>query len=151
MDIDLRELRLQGPERVFVPLQRQLRMQAALQQDLIPAESHRLFDLLVEGLQRKNISFDVIDRPVERTEVAHRRADVRVVDVSIDVVGAVVLRMQAARDGICSGTDRGQVVRPQQLNALVGSQPLAGNGLVQDAFNAGGNAGDHGRMHSENE
>jgi hypothetical protein len=144
VNIDLRELGFQGAERVFVPLQREFRMQSALQQDLVPAECHRLFDLLVEGLKRQNVGLDMIDGTVERAEVAHRRADVRVVDVPIDVVGAVVLRMQAARDRIGSSPDGGQIVRAQQFDTFIGSQPFTGDSLVENLFDAGRNAGDHG-------
>jgi len=43
--VDLGEVRLDVPEQVLVPLQRQGRMHAPLEQDLVAPHGHRLVDL----------------------------------------------------------------------------------------------------------
>ncbi len=52
--------------------------------------------------------------------------------------------MQAARDGVRSGSDRGQIVRAQQLDTFVRRHSLTSDSLVKNPFDAGRNAGDHG-------
>ena len=89
---------LMSREQLFVPLELEVGMQAALHQNLIAAELDRFLDLLVELVALEHVAFGRLRRAIERAEIADRRADVRVVDVAVDVVGAVVLGMQPARD-----------------------------------------------------
>ncbi len=72
-------------EELFIPLELQMRVQATLHQDLIASESDRLANLLEEHVAVENVSFGVIDLPVEGAEVADSRAHVGVVDVAVDV------------------------------------------------------------------
>ena len=78
---------LDGAEQILVPLERQVRVVAALQQQLPAAERDRLVDLAEDLLEAEHVPFGRPDGPVERAEVAARDADVRVVDVAIDDVG----------------------------------------------------------------
>ena len=74
-----------------------------------------------------------------------KKADVRVVDIPVDVVRPDRFGVQSLRDCVRSCADGGQVMRPQQFNSFGGSQPLAGNGLIEDAFDLGRSAGNHGK------
>ena len=122
-------------EQFFVPLELELGMQAALHQNLIAAELDRLFDLLAAALRAvKHVAFGVLRLAIERAEIADRRADVRVVDVAVDVVGAIRLRMQPARDGIGRAADRRQIVRFQQPQALVGRSAARRRRLYRESI-----------------
>ena len=89
--------RLMSRSSCFVPLELQLRVQAALQEDLVAAQRDRLLDLPEQLLALDDVAFRVARLAGERAEAAAARADVRVVDVAVDVVGAIGLRVQAPR------------------------------------------------------
>ena len=82
-------------EQLFVPLELELGVQAALHENLIAAEIERFLDFLVELVAIEDVAFGRFRRAVERAEIADRGADVRVVDVAVDVVGAVILGVEA--------------------------------------------------------
>ena len=86
---------LDGAEQILVPLDRQVGIVAALQQQLPAAERDRLVDLAEDLLEAEDVAFGRSDRPVERAEVAARDADVRVVDVAVDDVGDDAVRVLA--------------------------------------------------------
>ena len=92
--------RLHRPEQILVPLQRQVRVVAALQQQLPAAERDRLVDLPEDLVEPEHVAVGRADRAVERAEVAPRDADVRVVDVAIDDVGDDALGMLAGADAV---------------------------------------------------
>ena len=80
--------------------QRQIRIVAALQQQLPAAERDRLVDLAEDLVEAEDVAFGRSDRPVERAEVAARNADVRVVDVAVDDVGDDPVGMLACADAV---------------------------------------------------
>ena len=82
-------------EQILVPLDGQIRVVPALQQQLSPAERNRLVDLPENLSETENVSVRRADGPIERAEVAACDADVRVVDVAIDDVGDDALGMLA--------------------------------------------------------
>jgi len=86
-------------------------VQAALHQDLIATKLGGFADFLQELAAIEDIAFGVFGRAIEGAEVADRRADVRVVDVAVDVVRAIRLRVQPARSCVGGAADSGQVVR----------------------------------------
>ena len=100
VDVDLRKVALDVAQQLFVPLELEFRVQSALHQDLVAAQVDRLLDFLQQHVALEHIAFRVFGLAKERAEIAHGRADVRVVDVAVDVVGAVRLGMQPARDRI---------------------------------------------------
>ena len=71
-----------------------MRVQPALHQDLVAPQRDRLADLLEQHVAVEHVGLGVVDLAVERAEVADGRADVGVVDVAVDVVGAVRLGME---------------------------------------------------------
>ena len=82
----LRKARLQRAQQVFVVADLQIRVQPALQQDTCAAELEHLFDLLVDILERKYVAVFRAERPVKRTERTIFRAEIRVVDIAVDLV-----------------------------------------------------------------
>ena len=72
-----------------------------------PPSAIGLLDLLVEHLARQDVGVGVAGLAVEGAEVADGGADVGVVDVAVDVVGAVRLGVQPAADGVGGPAERG--------------------------------------------
>jgi hypothetical protein len=68
-----------------------------LHQNLVAPQVNGLLDFFEQFLAFEDVSLVRLWRPVERAKIAHRRADVGVVDVAIDVVGAIRLGMQSSR------------------------------------------------------
>ena len=127
-----REARLHPAEQILVPADRQLRVEAALQQDLHAAQVDGLLELLRELLARQHVALGLVGgRPVEVAELAAGHADVRVVDVAIDDVGDLAVGVQrlAARVGGGAELERRRV--GVQAERVVGRQALAGGGVGQ--------------------
>ncbi len=85
--MNLREALLERAQQIFVILDAQVGVQAALQQDAGAAQLEHFFDLLVDRLEREQVAFLRAQRTVERAERAVLRAEIRVVDVAVDLVG----------------------------------------------------------------
>src|SRR4051812_13457758 len=86
MQLERRIAGLHRAKQVFVPRDRQVRVVATLQQQLIAADGNRLVDLPEDLLEAKDVTLRGSDRTIERAEVAARDADVGVVDVAVDDV-----------------------------------------------------------------
>ena len=87
MQLERRIALLHRAEEILVPLDRQIGVVAALQQELHAADGDRFVDLAEDLVEAEDIPFGVPDGSIERAEVAARDADVRVVDVAVDDVG----------------------------------------------------------------
>ena len=74
-----------------------------------PPSVDGLADLLEQDVAVEDVSLGVADLAVEGAEVADGGADVRVVDVPVDVVGAVRLGMEPPADGVGGAAEREQV------------------------------------------
>ena len=107
--IDLGETGLDVAEQLLVPLEFQRRMEATLEEDLIAADRDHLRDLAHQHFAIEDVALGMLRWPVEGAEIAHRRADVGVVDVAIDVVGPPRLGMEPGGDGVGSAADGGEV------------------------------------------
>src|ERR671922_8161 len=73
-----RKVRLHRAEEIFVPLDRQVRVVAALQQQLVAADGNRLVDFAQDLLEAEHVAVARADVAIERAEVTLRHADVRV-------------------------------------------------------------------------
>src|SRR5262245_1319761 len=113
-------------------------MVAALQQDLVTAESNRLVDLLIEFFARQDIRVVVAGLAVEGAEIADCRADVRVVNIAVDVVSAIRLGMESPGDAVGGAAKRGQIVAVEESDAFVVVQPFAGDRFVEDYLHSHG-------------
>ena len=100
VQLELGISRLHRAKEILVPLNRQIRIVAALQQELIAADRDRLVDLLEDLLEAEHVAFARSHRAIERAEVAARDADVRVVDVAVDDVGDDAFGMLAQADRV---------------------------------------------------
>ena len=98
-----------------------MRVQAALHQDLVAAQGDGLADLLEKHVAVEHVGVGIVDFPVERAEVADRRADVGVIDVAVDVVGPVRLRMKPPADEIGRAPELEQGGRAKQARPLLRS------------------------------
>ena len=98
VDIDLGKVGLDVVEQLLVPLELEVGMQPALHQDLVAAQRNRLADLLEQHVAVEHVGVGVIDLAVEGAEVADGRADIRVVDVAVNVVGSIGLGVQPLTD-----------------------------------------------------
>jgi hypothetical protein len=68
-------------------------MQSALHQYLIAAQFYGLSNFIQQFGSGKNISLVAFRRSIKGAEIADRSADVRVIDVPINIVRSVRLRM----------------------------------------------------------
>ena len=84
-------------------------MQTALHQDLIPAKLDRLSNFVKQFSAREHVPLRALGRPIERAKITDRSTDIRVVDVAIDVVGSIRLRVHSQGYLVCSRANRGQV------------------------------------------
>ena len=121
---------LHRAEQILVPLDRQIGIVAALQQQLHAAERDRLVDLAEDLLEAEHVALARSDRPVERAEVAARHADVRVVDVAVDDVGDDAVGMLARADAV------GELAEQRQRRVVIQLERLGGAHAARRRLNA---------------
>jgi hypothetical protein len=85
VDVD-RMMSLDVPHQLQVPLERDVRIVAALQEDLHAADILALVDLPADLLEREHVTLGMLRPTEEGAEAAIGHADVRVVDVPVDDV-----------------------------------------------------------------
>ena len=91
VNVDLRKFVPNVREQVQVPLLVELRVMAALLQDLRATERDRLLDFLVDLVMGDHVRVVLFFRPPKRAELAVLVANVGVVDVAVDDVGGDVV------------------------------------------------------------
>jgi len=96
------------PHQVQVPLERDVRVVSALNQDLNAAQRFCFVDLRADLLERKRVAFSVLGSAIECAESAIGDADIRVIDVSVDDVRDDVARVQTLANTICLGAELDQ-------------------------------------------
>src|SRR5207237_1050642 len=90
-------------EHFLVPVNFEVRMQAALHQHASAAELDGLANLFVNGFEIEDVSLfgeRAFQRPIEGAEGAVFGAEVRVINVAVDDVSDRALGMQLAADGV---------------------------------------------------
>src|SRR5258708_29490923 len=97
---DLWETALDRAQQVFVPLDLEVGMQAALHQDAGAAEVERLLDLREDYFVGMKVPFGAAHGPIERAEAAILGAEIRLVDVAVDDVADDALRTQLPPHGV---------------------------------------------------
>ncbi|OQB90300.1 MAG: hypothetical protein BWX84_01978 [Verrucomicrobia bacterium ADurb.Bin118] len=100
VDVDLGKLRLHVVQQVEIPLLRQPRMVAALQQQLRAALGDGFLDLPVHLRVADDVGLGVPFGAVERAEFAIDVADIRVVDVAVHDVRHNVIAASGVRAGL---------------------------------------------------
>ena len=96
-----------------IPLERDVGVVAALEQDLHAADRLALVDLGADLLEAEHVALVVLGPAVERAELAVGDADVGVVDVPVDDVGDDRFRVLAPALGV------GQLAELEQRGPLV--------------------------------
>ena len=129
-------LALHPAEEVLVPLDAQLGVEPALQEDLHAAGVDDLLQLLAEHLAREDVPLGVPERAVEGAEAAARRADVRVVDVAVDDVRDDAVRVLAAAHGVGGEAEVEERRFGEEALALGGAEALALGGARRGACRA---------------
>src|SRR5258708_4308804 len=127
MKMNLRIARLQRAQQIFVIADLQVRVQPTLEQNPGAAELQHFVDFFVDFLARKNVTVLGSEAPVKRGEGAILGAEIRVVDVAVDLVGddARIVFLQAH---LMSGhTDAHEVIGFEHFESLLfrQSQELA--------------------------
>ena len=106
VQLEVRISRLHRAEQILVPLERQIGIVTALQQQLVAADARSSRRSCGRSPRSRARSRRCRPLAVERAEVAARDADVRVVDVAVDDVGDDALRMLARADGVGQATEQ---------------------------------------------
>src|SRR5207249_8801770 len=112
---------LDAAQHLLVPVNFQVRMQAALHQHAGAAEFDRLANLVVDRFEIEDVSlfsFGSLQWTIKRAERAVFGAEVRVINVAIDDVGDHALGMQFAPDGVGLHADANQIIGTKQIDSL---------------------------------
>ena len=134
VEVDRREGPPDVSEHVLVERERQVRVDAALEQNAGPAEVDRLLDLLADLIVREDVGLGVLGRgPVEGAELAAVDADVGVVDVAVDDVGRDRRVVLAVPDLVRRGPEGEEVPLLEQRHRVGGGQTVAREGPVENA------------------
>jgi hypothetical protein len=104
------ELVAHGPEEVLVPLDFEIRVETALHENSSSAELNRLPDFLENHFMRKDIAFLTLGGTVEITKTTVFGAEVRVVDIPVDLITDDRFGVEALTEGIGVGA-QGEKVR----------------------------------------
>jgi hypothetical protein len=135
--IDVGESGFDIPEKLFVPLEFEVGVQATLHEDLVAAEIDGFLDLLEQFLPIQYVAFVAFRGSVKRAEVANSGADVGVVDVPIDVVGTVVLGVKAFGDCLCRLSEGAQVGALEEDQSFVAGNTLPCDRFIENRANTG--------------
>src|SRR6185312_9213054 len=110
------ETLLDTAQQVFVPVDLQIRVQAALHQDAGAAEVDRLADLVEDHFLRVHVAFLMPRRAVKGAEAAIFGAEIRVIDIAIDDVADHALGVQLAAHLIAGHAEAHQVVAIEEID-----------------------------------
>ena len=105
MNIDTGVVRFDGAEQIKIPTPGKVWVKSALHQYLVTTQFYCFFDLLKNYVCIKNVSFCIIDLSIKRTEVADRRADVRIIDIPVYIIGPERFGVHAFTDSISGFTN----------------------------------------------
>src|SRR6266852_7772323 len=94
-------------------------MQAALQQNPSAPERKHLVDLPVDLLEWEDVAVFRAERPVKSTEGTVLRAEIRVIDITIDLVSgdARIVLLQAQL--LSFHADADEVIGPEHIESLL--------------------------------
>ena len=118
-------LRLHPAKEIFVPLDAQIGVEPALEENLNAPRVDHFLKLLSKHLARQDVPLGMTDRPVERAEAAARGAHVRVVDVAIDDVRDHTRGMLSATHGIRRETEIEELGLSDEALSFGGAQSLS--------------------------
>src|SRR6516162_7490243 len=117
----LRKALLQSAEQSLVPIDLEVGMQPALQQNTGSAKLDGLADFVVDDVEIENVAFRrqlALQGTVKRAKRAIFRAEVRVIDIAVDDVGHDAVGMKAPAHGVGFHAYADQVVRAKKIKGL---------------------------------
>src|SRR5256885_13393391 len=123
--MDFRKALLDAAQQPLVPVDLQVRMQAALHEHASSTQFDRLAYLLVNGVEVEDIAFGcelAFELTIEGEKRAVLSAEVRVINIAIDDVGDYTFRMQLAPHGIGFHAEANEIVRAKEVECLRFSQ-----------------------------
>jgi hypothetical protein len=113
-----REALLDGAQQIFVPLDLQVGMQAALHQDAGAPQVQRFLDLGEDGLVVVDVPFGVAHGPVEGAKTAIFRTKIRVINVAVDDIRNHTFGMILLAEGVGRHTDTDQIVGTEKVEGF---------------------------------
>ena len=96
MHVQSGKTRLEGFEEIFVPEEVQIRIHAALEQNLITAELNQRFDPVGNSLLIQNVTQRISRRNTESAKRTTAQADISVIDVAFDYVSSHLIAVALA-------------------------------------------------------
>ena len=119
MQVDARIGLLDGAQQVLVIVDAQIGVQPALHQNARAAERDGLFDFFENGLEGQDVSVLRAQRPIERAERAILGAEIRVIDIAIDLVGDHARIGLFLAQLVRSHADADQVIGAEQIERFL--------------------------------
>src|SRR5262249_28527540 len=107
---------LDRPQQVLVPLDCELRMQAALHQNACASEVEGLLNFVEDHFLGVHITLGMAHGPVKGAKAAIFGAEIGVIDVAVDDVAGDSFRMQLTARLVGSHADSDEVVAPEQVD-----------------------------------
>ncbi len=119
VQMDLRIACFQGAQQIFVIANLQVRVQAALEQNASAAKFQHFVNFLVNFLERKDVAILGAERAVKRAEGTILGAEIRVIDVAVDLVSddARIVFLQA--HFVRGHADADEVIGFEQFESLL--------------------------------
>src|SRR5258705_6838056 len=105
-------------QQVLIPLNLQIRVEAALHQDARSAQVQRLLNLAKDSLVRKDVALRAAHRTIKGAEAAILGAEICVIDIAIDDVADHALGMDPASNGVSRHSCADQIVGGEQVPGL---------------------------------
>ena len=145
MQMDLGKAFLDPAQHFLVPIDLEIRMQPALHQHSSAAQFDGLADLVIDGIELKNVTFfrrRPFQRTIKGTESAVLGTVIGVINVAVNDVGDHALGMTFAAHGVCFHPDAYQVIGLEHFQSLLlgerhGQLPDYSNGAPRAAPNSG--------------
>jgi len=135
VNINLRIFRLNRPQEVLVPMERELRVETTLQEDLIPSKRESFLDFSEERLVIDDVGLGIAGLAIKCTKSASSDTNVRVVDVPIDVVRTVGFGMKSPGNLPGSFPKLGEISLFQKRQRFLVAQSLATDGPIENPIN----------------
>src|SRR5262250_2380770 len=112
---------LDPPQHLFMPIDLQVWMQAALHQHASATQFNGLTDFVVDSLETENVSLfglGSLQRTIKRAKRAVLGAEIRVIDVAVDDVGGNTLRVQSASHCVGFHANADEIVGTVEVKGL---------------------------------
>ncbi len=122
MQVNRGEFLLDGSEKIFVVIDLQVGMQAALKKNAVAAKFQHLFDFFENFLEAKDVAVLCPKGTVERAERTILGAEIGVVDVAIDLVGGDARVVLFKAELVRGHADTDQVIGFEHVERLLFGQ-----------------------------